>query len=196
MRIIHEATRQKLPDESERETEMDASLSFVPGFMLSKPGENGGPWEVMLKRRYHDSCLSIQPDAGKVEAFPIEQHSFLPMQVTFQQNRAFWAAGGYLKSLRAGSREVENMRKIPAYQHGTDARVLRHENRTHLAGDQWWLAEGEGGPFRKLTGEIPGNRHHHRNLYLSSHYGIVFTTSAGKDAAYQVVLPSTPTDSP
>lgn len=196
VRIIHEATRQKLPGESEREAEMDASLSFVPGFMLSTPRENGGPGEVMLKRMYHNSCLSIQPDAGKVEAFPIEQNSFLPRQVTFQQNRAFWAAGRYLKSLRAGSRNVENLREIPASQHGTDTRVIRHENRTHFAGDQWWLAEGEDGRFRKLTGEIPGNRHHHRSLYLSSHYGIVFTTSTEKDKAYQVVITSPETDSP
>ncbi len=194
-KIIHEATRQKLPDETEREAEMDANLSYVAGFMLSKPGENGDPWKVVLKRAFEHSCLSIEPDAGKVEAFLIEPHTIPNDQVTIQNHRALWATSkspfeaGYLKSLRAGTGKVEKLRKIPDIRHGTKSFVIQHKNLTHVCGDHWWVADGESGDFQMLEGKIPGQSHQRIGVFLSHHYGIIFVSSTDKEISHQVILP-------
>ena len=190
-KIIHEATRQKLPNETEREAEMDVSLSYVAGFMISKRGESGKPWQVVLKRAFEHSCLSIEPDTEKVEAFLIEPHTILLDRVTYQNNRALWTAGGFLKCLRAGTGKVENLRKIPDIRHGTKAFVIEQKNLTHICGDHWWVSDGESGAFQMLEGIIPGEEHQRSGLFLSHHYGIIFISSTDKNISYQVILPQT-----
>ena len=194
-KIIHEATRQKLPDETEREAETNANLSYVAGLMLSKPGDNGGPWQVVLKRRFEHSCLFIEPDTGKVEAFLIEPHTILLDQVTYQNNRALWVTSkspveaGWMKCLRAGTGKVEYLRKIPDIRHGTKSFVIQQKNLTHICGDNWWVSEGETGDFQMLEGKIPGQSHQRSGVFLSHHYGIIFASSTDKEICHQMILP-------
>ena len=96
VRIIHEShAPRKFPDEPERTAERDPRLSYIPGFMLSQPAENGKSWTVLIKRRFHHSCLSIDPDAKLVQVVMLKTESVEQDDVTFHQNGAFWGCLGF-----------------------------------------------------------------------------------------------------
>ncbi len=189
VQVIHEATKQLLPGKPSNVQYQDPELSYVPKFMISKSTDNENSWCSVLGRslpgppgRY--PSLLINPDAANVKVIDagVESH-IIRKNVAFNENKAYWSIREGLRRLRIDSKDSQVVRELPEEGH-----VIFYDDRFHLVGKHWWVADDMKKPFRKLKGEVPSRRTHLHRSFVSSHYGLVFRTSDGSWNNYKVVF--------